>query len=77
MHGRRRKAAIETPPKQFPSVINPHAYDESGLNTCLSCGQKYDHRLHIRPHRFVTNYSSKLKRCMCGYNRDHRIHLKG
>lgn len=74
---RRQRSAVETPPKAFPVVIKPHAYDESGLSTCLVCGQKKDARLHIRSHFFEKNLDSKLGKCMCGKAESDPIHRKG
>lgn len=68
--------AADKAPATFPIVIKPHAYNESGLKTCLHCGLGSQHRLHIRPHRFEVNLDSKLKRCMCGYNEFHSLHKR-
>jgi len=73
----KHKRPIDTPPLKFPVVIKAHPYDESGLNSCLFCGQKSSNKLHIQPHYFEVNLSSTLQRCMCGKPESHSIHLKG
>lgn len=73
---RRNRRPIDKPPRQFPTVIRVHAYDPSGLGTCLVCGQEPKNRLHITPHFFEVNLNSTLHRCMCGYNESHSIHLR-
>lgn len=74
---RRQRSAIQTPPRKFPVVIKSHFYDESGLNSCLHCGQRNEHRLHIRPHGYQRNFDSKLAKCMCGAAESHPIHTRG
>ena len=71
----KEKRPIDTPPLQFPVVIKPHVYNESGLSSCLTCGQKSGHRLHIKRHYFEVNLNSTLSKCMCGYAKSHSIHL--
>ena len=72
----RNRRPIDKPPQQFPAAIKPHAYDESGLGTCLHCGKSRLDQKHIRPHHFEVNLSSTLRRCMCGYAAVHPIHQK-
>jgi len=72
---RKEKRPIDVLPLQFPVVIKPHAYNESGLGSCLTCGQKSLHRLHIKFHHFEVNLNSTLSKCMCGYAKAHSIHL--
>ena len=71
------KGAIQTRPKSFPVVIKAHAYDESGLGTCLHCSQDKNFRLHIRTHFYERNMNSSLARCICGLNEEHQLHMKG
>lgn len=76
---KKREYLDNLPATTFPKVINPHSFQHStvvGDKTCLECGQPVDNKLHIRPHYYQANYSSKLLRCMCGLNMDHFIHLK-
>ena len=76
-----KKRALQDalPPTQFPKIINPHPFDPStvvGDKTCLVCGQVYSHKLHIKPHAFNVNLSSKLQKCMCGLSALNPIHMK-
>jgi hypothetical protein len=70
----RKKKVIEKPALQFPQNIKVHAYDPSGLGTCLICGRKASDKIHLRPHSFEVNLSSTLRKCMCGLSRFHSIH---